>query len=242
MEEKKKYDTDPLDPEFEQRTRELRGATRDVARTPNEAARQSHIAEDETRRLDAANDAAYQSVFAEQQRANPSPYANRTNSSPTNTNPTNAQTTPFDPRIYTPPVAQAYVPPPAYDAQFNSPARRIAKLGLPENLACMLPYTPFYIGIVISLLELALVPRTETRTRFHAAQGLSLHLAIFAVSFLFRIIGFVTDYHIGGILFSIAAFVFLIVSMIRVYKGEPHRLAPLADLTAWFNQKIEPRG
>ncbi|GAC1395941.1 MAG: hypothetical protein NVSMB56_10320 [Pyrinomonadaceae bacterium] len=239
-----KYDTDPLDPDFEQRTTELQGATRpvsgDAARMTVEQARRVETAEDPTRRFD-ENDTTYRSVFATQHEIrnaprNPSPdYATPFNSSP-------AQTTPFDPRAYAPPTAPAYMPPTVNGAQFNSPTRKIDKIGLPENLAAMLPYTPFYIGIVVSLLELVLVPRREVRTRFHAAQGLALQLAIFVVSFLFRIIGFTTGYRIGGILFSIAAFVFLIVSMIRVYQGNPHSITPLADLTKWINEKIESRG
>jgi hypothetical protein len=29
--------------------------------------------------------------------------------------------------------------------------------------------------------------------------------------------------------------------MIRVWKGEPHRIAPLAEPAQWFNEHIEPR-
>jgi hypothetical protein len=39
----------------------------------------------------------------------------------------------------------------------------------------------------------------------------------------------------------LAAFIFLIISMIRVWKGEPHQIAPLAEPGKWFNQHIEPR-
>ena len=105
----------------------------------------------------------------------------------------------------------------------------------------ILPYAPFYIGLVASIVELLLVPRSEVRTRFHAAQGLALHLAIIAIKLLFGFVGILVGGRFGGSLFSIAAFVFLIVSMVRVWKGQPHRLAPLSDATKWLNEQIEPR-
>jgi hypothetical protein len=42
-------------------------------------------------------------------------------------------------------------------------------------------------------------------------------------------------------LFKTAATVFLLISMIRVWRGEPHRIAPLTEPAQWFNQHIEPR-
>jgi hypothetical protein len=42
-------------------------------------------------------------------------------------------------------------------------------------------------------------------------------------------------------MFKMGAFIFLIISMIRVWKGEPHRIAPLAEPAQWFNDHIEPR-
>jgi uncharacterized membrane protein len=105
----------------------------------------------------------------------------------------------------------------------------------------MLPYAPLWIGLVVSLLELFLVPRKEVKVRFHASQGLALHIAILIVQTLFGVVGAITNSSLGGILFKLAAFIFLIISMIRVWKGEPHRIAPLAEPAQWFNEHIEPR-
>jgi uncharacterized membrane protein len=105
----------------------------------------------------------------------------------------------------------------------------------------MLPYAPFYIGVVVSLIELFLVPRREPRARFHASQGLALHIAILAVSTLFGVVGAITGSRVGGALFSIAALVFLIISMVRVWKGEPHYIAPLAEPAKWLDEHITPR-
>ena len=105
----------------------------------------------------------------------------------------------------------------------------------------MLPYAPAYIGLVVSLLELFLVPRKEVKVRFHAAQALALHIAILIVHTIFGVISTITDSSLGGTIFKLAAFIFLIISMIRVWKGEPHRIAPLQEPAQWFNQHIEPR-
>jgi uncharacterized membrane protein len=104
---------------------------------------------------------------------------------------------------------------------------------------------------VPGVLELLLVQRTETRTRFHAAQGLALHLAVLIIGMLFS----TADSIISGLLhgplpfmlrlasglFTAAATVYFIISMIRVWKGKPHVVAPLAEATRWLNEKFEPR-
>jgi uncharacterized membrane protein len=79
------------------------------------------------------------------------------------------------------------------------------------------------------------------KVRFHAAQALALHIAILIVHTLFSVISTITDSSLGGTVFKLAAFIFLIISMIRVWKGEPHRIAPLAEPAQWFNEHIEPR-
>ena len=114
-------------------------------------------------------------------------------------------------------------------------------IGLPEKWAVVLPYAPSFIGIVPALLELFLVPRREVKVRFHAAQALALHVAILVLQTLFGVVGSITGSSIGGTLFKVAATIFLIISMVRVWKGEPHHIAPLTEPAQWFNQHIEPR-
>jgi len=222
METKKtKYDTNPLDPDVERKaedswgkgtpTQQVGGATREVGNAPNENARQNVYSEAPTRRYD-----------------NPpleAPY----------------------PSVFVPPT---YSPPAQYQQAQNiyqspvSPSptfRPIQGIGLSEKWAMALPYAPLYIGVVVSLLELFLVPRKEVKVRFHASQALALHLAILIVETLFRVIGIVSGSSLGRVLFGLAAFIFLIISMIRVSRGEPHRIAPLAEPAQWFNEHIEPR-
>jgi uncharacterized membrane protein len=223
MEPKKsKYDTNPLDPDYVRETEEVWGENVGNAETGEvkgatspvgaDNARANIYSEAPTRRYDSPPlDTPYQSVFA--------------------------------PPTYTPPPA-AYTPPatPYRPTASDRPSSRtVPGIGLPENWSVMLPYAPFYIGVVVSLIELFLVPRKELRVRFHAAQGLALHITILAILTIFGVVGAITDSSIGGLLFKVASTVFLIISMIRVWKGEPHRIAPLADASQWFNEHIEPR-
>jgi uncharacterized membrane protein len=145
----------------------------------------------------------------------------------------------FVPPVYQPPASHGQQP---YPLSVGKPAcRAVQGLKLPENIAMVLPYAPAYIGVVAAIIELLLVPRSELRVRFHAAQGLALQLAIIAITLMFSLIGTITGSHFGGGLFSLAAFVFLIVSMVRVWKGKPHHIAPLDDATKWINAHIEQK-
>jgi uncharacterized membrane protein len=93
----------------------------------------------------------------------------------------------------------------------------------------------------VSLLELFLVPRSEVKVRFHASQAVALNIAVLIIHTLFKAIGAITGSSFGGFLFWLAALIFFIISMVRVSKGEEHRIAPLAEPAKWFNDHIEPR-
>jgi uncharacterized membrane protein len=117
-------------------------------------------------------------------------------------------------------------------------SRSVEGLGLPENVVMVAPYVPLTLGAIAALIILLLTPRLETRVRFHASQGLALHIASFAISTILGIIGGIVDNNISGVLFGIASTIFFIVSMIRVWQGEPHHIEPLDDATNWLNEKI----
>lgn len=214
MEKKSKYDTNPLDPDFPRRTEDVSGTTERVAREGEERTR-SLESEAPTRIIEAPYSAptSYPSVFVPPQHQPPA------------APPAQHQAVPFAPPVNT---------------QLPT-SRTIPGINLPENLMLILPYLPFYLGMVAGLVGLYLVPRTETRVRFHAAQGLALHLAVVAVQFLFLFIKNFTGGSVGSVLFSVAAFAFFIISIIRVWKGEPHHIAPLDDVTKFLNEKIAPR-
>ena len=220
----KKYDTNPLDPDVEHKAEEGWGERAGGTPTSRwvqeptgpvnnqEDSRKNVYSEAPTRRYDNPPlEAPYPSVFV--------------------------------PPTYAPPPVQYQRPANVYQAPVTTKptSRPIAGIGLPEKWALALPYAPFYVGLVVSLLELFLVPRKEVKVRFHASQALALNIAILVVHTLFGVISTITDSSLGGTLFKLAAFIFLIVSMVRVSKGEPHRIAPLAEPATWFNEHIEPR-
>lgn len=232
-EKRSKYDTDPLDPDFVRRTEEQRGATGEAAPQQDEqtTARARPFADDPTRRFDEQMSASYPSVFvppAYQPPQQAQPYTTFGAGPHEGASPAETGTPPPGP-------SSAYNP-----AGAGPSSRPVAKLGLGENIATVLPYAPFYIGLVAAVIELLIVPRNETRTRFHAAQGLALQIVILAGSFIFGVIKAFTDSGLGGTLFGVASLVFLIVSMLRVWQGKPHHIAPLDEGTRLLNERFNP--
>ncbi len=136
-------------------------------------------------------------------------------------------------------VPNIYPPPPV--AQKFAAAHTVAGLNIPQRWANLLPYIPGYIGAVAAVVELLLVPRTETRARFHAAQGLALQIAILILTGAFGFLTLLSGSALGSRLFGTAATIFLIVSMVRAWKGKPHHIAPLDEATKFFDEKIKPR-
>lgn len=223
MEPKKsKYDTNPLDPDFVKRTEEIW--------SEGDGKPETQEVRGATREIGSSgNENARSNVYSE---------------APTRRYDNPPLDSPY-PSIFVPPTYSQpapYQPPPApYQSRVQRPtARSVAGIGLPEKWAMMLPYAPA-IGVVAALLELFLVPRTEPRVRFHAAQGLALHIAMLVIQTVFSVLGAITGSSIGGSLFRLASVVFLIVSMVRVWKGEPHHIAPIAEPTQWLNQHIQLR-
>ena len=222
MEPKKsKYDTNPLDPDFVKNAEAGRDNSGPETQEVKGATREIGSSANENARRNIYSEAPtrrYDSVNPE------APYQSIF------VPPTHSQPAPYQP------------PPTPYRPGEQRPTHRtVAGISLPEKWAMVLPYAPAYLGLVVALIELFLVPRKEPRVRFHAAQALSLHLVIIVVQTFLGVIGAITDNRFGGNLFGAAATVFLIISMVRVWKGKPHHIAPLADLTEWFNGHIDPR-
>ena len=227
METKKsKYDTNPLDPNFVKNAEKARGPEGGAAAAP-----ETQEVKGATREIgSSANENARANVYSE---------------APTRRYDNPPLDAPY-PSIFVPPTYSQptpYQPPPApyRPGTQKAGSRTVAGVGLPEKWASALPYAPFYIGVVVSLIELFLVSRRELRVRFHAAQGLALQIAMVVGQTVFGVIGTLTGSSFGGSLFGLFCFVFLIISMIRVAKGEPHHIAPLAEPGQWLNQRIEPR-
>ena len=207
---KKKFDTNPLDPEFPKKVafetppQETQTLPVNGAADTNEFAPPTVTEEQTTRKFDEANFNQYQSPYTGQNM--PSPYQ----------------------------------PPHPLYAQ-NDRSRKVAKIGLPENILTALPYVPFFIGLVAGLLELFFVPKSEAKVRFHAAQGVAAHLAILVISAVLGGIGNITDLaDAGNAIFKIVTTVMLIIFAIKAFQGKPIHIESVDDLTNWLEDKIKP--
>lgn len=112
-----------------------------------------------------------------------------------------------------------------------------------ENILSVAPYIPiWYLGAAASLVILFMTPRTETRVRFLAAQGLALQLAFIIASTLAgaAAAGNGVMKAVSGLL-SLAMFIFPIVYLVKVWKGEAKPIELLAQPTAWLDEQIAPR-
>jgi uncharacterized membrane protein len=124
----------------------------------------------------------------------------------------------------------------------SSRSRKVAKVGLPENILTAVAYIPFLIGLVAGVLELLFVPKSETKVRFHAAQGLAAHLAILIITSILGGIGEVAGIaRVGNIIFTIATTVMLIIFALKAYRGKPVHIESLDDLTNWLEERIKPK-
>jgi uncharacterized membrane protein len=211
---KKKFDTNPLDPDFPQKaafepqpqqTQETRILSENgaVAET-NEIDLKTITEEQTTRKFDEANFNQYQAPFDGQNV--PSPYQ--------------PPQTPFYPQ--------------------NDRKRKVAKIGLPENILTALPYVPFHIGLVAGIVELFIVPKSEAKVRFHAAQGVAAHLAIIIIAWILNSIGGLTGLAFGASIFTIVTTIMLVIFAIKSYQGKPIHIEAVDDLTNWLEDKIKP--
>jgi len=206
---KKKFDTNPLDPEFPKKTAfetptpETQVLTEPGAAETNEFETATLTEEQRTRKFDEANFNQYQAPFNGQNV--PSPYQ---------------------------------APAPLY-AQ-NDRTRKVAKIGLPENILTALPYVPFTIGLIAGIIELFIVPKSEAKVRFHAAQGVAAHLAIIVISWVLNSIGGLTGMGFGNVIFWWVTTVMLVIFAIKAYQGKPIHIEAVDDLTNWLEDKIKP--
>jgi len=164
-------------------TEEFQGATRRVGPTSTDSPRSNVYSEAPTRRIDAppSLDSSYRrSLFPQPNVLTP-------------------------PAPYQPPVSQFQVA-----AAQKPTSRNVEGLGLPEKWAIVMPYAPFYVGVVASIIELILVPRKRgsgARARCSgtgAAYGNHSHCDVVWGLALIRQLS-------GGSFFKLAAFIFLII-------------------------------
>ena len=205
MTKKKKYDTNPLDPEFPQKVRETQTETLPNLNAETQQFPYAAPTEEQTRRFGDADFSSY------------------------STSPFNGQNIPAN--FHTSRL----------DAE-NSQKRTVPKIGLPEHILTALPYIPFYIGMIAGILILLFVPKSETKVRFHAAQGLAAHIGILIITSILKGVGNITDFaDVGNAIFTIVTMIMLIVWTIKAFRGKPVHIESVDDLTNWLEDKIKPR-
>lgn len=112
--------------------------------------------------------------------------------------------------------------------------------GLTNNVASMLCYFPFFIGLICSIVFLVVAPYNQNKTvRFNAFQSLFLHLGLFVFWMLLHMIvamfAFVT-HGVGFLLVVfypllwICIFVLFIVLMFKAYNNQTVKLPFIGDL------------
>jgi len=128
-------------------------------------------------------------------------------------------------------------------ADMNSSSnRKVSNIGLPENILTALPYIPWFVGLIAGILILLFAPKSETKVRFHAAQGLAAHIGILIIT---MILGFADNFFpfaaVGNTVFQIVTTVMLIIFAVKAWKGKPVHIESVDDLTEWLEDKIKPR-
>lgn len=203
----KKYDTNPLDPDFPRKAKEMQTETLPNLNAETQPFPYAAPTEEQTRKFSDADFSEY-------------------------------QTSPFDGQN----VPQSFQA--AHLADMNrASSRNVPKVGMPEKWLIGLPYIPWFIGLVASLIILFVVPKSETKVRFHAAQGLAAHIGILIVTTILGGIGNITDLvRAGNVIFQIVTTVMLIVFAVKAWTGKPVHIESVDDLTNWLEEKIKPRG
>jgi len=122
--------------------------------------------------------------------------------------------------------------------------RKVAKIGLPENILIALPYIPFFVGLIAGIVELLIVPKSESKVRFHAAQGLAAHIGILIVMTILGMVGNVPGLglaDVGSLIFKIVTTIILIIFAIKAFQGKPVHIESVDSLTEWLEEKIKPQ-
>ena len=202
----KKFDTNPLDPEFPEKAKAASAGYDAPRKNPFSTAEfptaPGSITEEETRKFTESDFQAYSYV-----RPQPVAVYQTTNLSDMN----------------------------------RASERKVGKTGVAEKWLIGLPYIPFTIGLVAGLILLLLIPKEETKVRFHAAQGLAAHVGILIVTTILGLVGNVADIaELGSFIFTLVTTIMLIVFAIKAWKGKPVHIETLDDLTSWLEEKIGP--
>lgn len=130
---------------------------------------------------------------------------------------------------------------PAQFADASAPPSGRKSTPLPEKWLIGLPYVPFHVGLVAGLILLLVIPKQETKVRFHAAQGLAAQVGILIVTTLLGAVGNVNDIgDVASAIFWIVTTIMLIIFAAKAWQGKPVHIESVEDLTNWLEDKIGP--
>ena len=199
---KKKFDTNPLDPDFPAKVREAETTALPKNGYATAEFPPASVTEEQTRRFDEANFDGFRAPF-------------------------NGQNVPAN--FKTKNLADMN----------KSSKRKVDKIGLPENILTALPYLPFWMGLIAGIVELFIVPKSEAKVRFHAAQGVAVHIGILIISAILTSVGGIAE--VADWIFLTVTTVMLVIWTIKAYQGKPVHVESVDDLTEWLEDKIKPK-
>lgn len=238
----KKYDTNPLDADFPKKVR-MNSETSKQTDAPTE-----FLEELETQNFSSAKETDYQTrPFAEPQ-SDKQIYSTFGNQGFQNFETRNfgnaANQDEFYQSVYAPPPSPV-MPLKASQSEtlenISRPSsRKVAGIGLPENVLIVLPYLPISpVAIVMAIITLLTVARTETKVRFHAAQGLALHFAWIGIVIILRVVDNVSNWGDTAAFFlNLTMFICFIIWSVKAWKGKPIHIEAVDGLTDWLEEKI----
>ena len=212
----KKFDTNPLDPDFPAKVAEperevqtsvlpnQNGNTRRFATNPLET-------EEQTRKFDQSDFESYQQNVGENENK-----------------------------------PASYQPPRAFyeeDVKDKKKSLNIGNISLPENVLLALPYIPFaFIGIIAGFIELIFIPKSEPKVRYHAAQGLAANVGVWLIITVLGFVSFGMDFaDTASWIFSLVTTIMLVIFAVKAFQGKPIHIEAVQDLTDWLEDKIAPQ-
>jgi uncharacterized membrane protein len=119
-------------------------------------------------------------------------------------------------------------------APTNAPVKTQV-FGLDQNIAGLLCYVPFFVGLVCSIIWVVSEPRTNKFVRFHAVQSLALTAAGFVACLALSLLGVIGLGAVGSILSTVVSLALLgacILCMLKAYKNEIFKLPVVGDFAA----------
>ena len=111
--------------------------------------------------------------------------------------------------------------------------------GLDYNIAAMLVYIPFYIGIIASIIWLNTEPKENRALRFHSTQSLILCISGFILSaastilHMIPLVGLLAGVVIGVV--CVVMLVFDVIALINTLQGKIYRIPIVADFADKYN-------